>query len=131
MRNRLMGLISRVILVLLALAGIGLSQIAVRQKIAEVKPAPRAPDGKPDLSGVWGVVDRAPGIDTRRARNPFISRKCMAVCRTRHRPGQPGRRSDSCTTMIRESRRMELIVTSAHERNSIPWNIAFRTVRRC
>ena len=64
MRNRLMGLISRVILVLLALAGIGLSQIAVRQKIAEVKPAPRAPDGKPDLSGVWGVVDRAPGIDT-------------------------------------------------------------------
>ena len=25
---------------------------------------PRTPDGKLDLSGVWGVVDRAPGLNT-------------------------------------------------------------------
>jgi hypothetical protein len=50
---------------LIAFAGGLNAQIAVNQKLVnEVKPAPRVPDGKPELSGVWGVVDRAPGINT-------------------------------------------------------------------
>ena len=65
MTNRLVSSIFVVAVLLLAFPGVVLAQIAVRQKlVTEVKPAPRAPDGKPDLSGVWGVVDRAPGIDT-------------------------------------------------------------------
>ena len=39
-------------------------QTVPKPRADAVKPALRAPDGKPDLSGVWGVVDRAPGINT-------------------------------------------------------------------
>jgi hypothetical protein len=63
MFNRSVALIG----LLLALTGSLNAQVA--QTIAKpredaIKPAPRAPNGHPDLSGVWGVVDRAPGIDT-------------------------------------------------------------------
>jgi hypothetical protein len=41
----------------------------------QVRPAPRTPDGGPDLSGVWGVTDRAPGIDTTaREESAFLER---------------------------------------------------------
>lgn len=36
---------------------------------------PRRPDGKPDLSGVWGVINRAPGIDTRKREESAVVEK--------------------------------------------------------
>ena len=64
MRSRLMKAFCATV-VLLAFACALDAQIAVNQKlVTDVKPATRAPDGKPDLSGVWGVVDRAPGLNT-------------------------------------------------------------------
>jgi hypothetical protein len=52
-----------VLLLMVAFAGVVLAQTAARPGAASVKPAPRTPDGKPNLSGVWGVVDRAPDVD--------------------------------------------------------------------
>src|SRR5262245_33040120 len=62
MKNRLGGFVF-VVLVMVAFAGVMLAQTAARPGAASVKPAPRTPDGKPNLSGVWGVVDRAPDVD--------------------------------------------------------------------
>jgi hypothetical protein len=64
MRYRLTSTLSAVFAFMFAVSGNLSAQTAVTQKIGPVKPAPRTPEGKPDLSGVWGVPDRAPGINT-------------------------------------------------------------------
>src|SRR5947207_3496623 len=64
MRNRLMGSTAVLLLSLAGVLSAQTAQTVSKPRADAVKPAPRAADGKPDLSGVWGVVDRAPGINT-------------------------------------------------------------------
>ena len=63
MKNRFVGSILGVA-AMLAFACVVLAQTAAQRGTQAVQPAPRTPDGKPDVSGVWGVPDRGgPDVD--------------------------------------------------------------------
>jgi len=52
---------NRISLILAALAGLLFSPVLVAQEQGDApKPAPRLPDGKPDLSGVWTIAPGSP-----------------------------------------------------------------------
>jgi hypothetical protein len=80
MKNRSLGPMF-VVVAMLSFTGVVFAQTAViggkpvsKPSLTPAKTA-RTPDGKPDLSGVWGVINRAPGLNTRKREESVVVEK--------------------------------------------------------